>query len=274
MFWKILRTETGFAKMRQYNSRWISRTYPKGNRFDSSNFDPIIHWYSGCQMVALNYQTCDAPMWINWAKFGRRGYILRPSWQSEVVPPELERIGKKLVGPDGERFVRPRSKFSKLVVKVLGARYLMRTGCSRTDPYVVVQLWDGSSRVYRFKTEAVVENAFNPNYKAQDMVFPILDSANSFLSITAYHDDKLIGFWCAKVENVREGYRVAHLRDSNYDRLNKGMGHVFAHFSIQGLELRGHAKAKNSAVDYVSKYEALESVPVSTGSPKNGKKKK
>ena len=33
------------------------RTYPAGMRIESSNFNPVIFWAFGIQMVALNYQT-------------------------------------------------------------------------------------------------------------------------------------------------------------------------------------------------------------------------
>lgn len=40
-----------------YNQRQLSRIYPRGTRFDSSNYNPYHFWPVGCQMVALNYQT-------------------------------------------------------------------------------------------------------------------------------------------------------------------------------------------------------------------------
>ncbi len=40
-----------------YNQRQLSRIYPRGTRFESSNYNPYIFWPIGCQMVALNYQT-------------------------------------------------------------------------------------------------------------------------------------------------------------------------------------------------------------------------
>lgn len=40
-----------------YHMYQISRTYPKGQRFDSSNYDPVFAWNCGHQIVALNYQT-------------------------------------------------------------------------------------------------------------------------------------------------------------------------------------------------------------------------
>lgn len=39
------------------SSQHIIRVYPKGQRFDSSNYDPMPMWICGCQLVALNYQT-------------------------------------------------------------------------------------------------------------------------------------------------------------------------------------------------------------------------
>ncbi len=40
-----------------YSNKQLSRTYPKGQRLESSNLDPLPMWNAGCQMVALNYQT-------------------------------------------------------------------------------------------------------------------------------------------------------------------------------------------------------------------------
>lgn len=45
-----------------YNQRQLSRIYPRGTRFDSSNYNPYSFWPVGCQMVALNYQTLGSLM--------------------------------------------------------------------------------------------------------------------------------------------------------------------------------------------------------------------
>lgn len=66
-----------------YHERQLSRVYPKGGRIDSSNYDPVKMWNAGCQLVALNYQTPDRAMQLNYGKFlanGRCGYILRPEF--------------------------------------------------------------------------------------------------------------------------------------------------------------------------------------------------
>ncbi|GFT52510.1 1-phosphatidylinositol 4,5-bisphosphate phosphodiesterase delta-4 [Nephila pilipes] len=66
-----------------HNRKHVSRIYPKGTRTDSTNYDPVPYWNIGCQLVALNYQTWDEPMYINEAKFaqnGRCGYVLKPKY--------------------------------------------------------------------------------------------------------------------------------------------------------------------------------------------------
>ncbi len=40
-----------------HNMQQVSRVYPKGQRIDSSNYDPMPCWLAGAQLVALNYQT-------------------------------------------------------------------------------------------------------------------------------------------------------------------------------------------------------------------------
>jgi len=37
----------------------MTRVYPVGKRITSSNYNPVPHWLSGSQVVALNYQTFD-----------------------------------------------------------------------------------------------------------------------------------------------------------------------------------------------------------------------
>lgn len=101
----------------QYNRLQLSRIYPRGQRLDSSNYDPLPMWLCGSQLVALNFQTAgicpsscqsrqngigdycchllflfvyfplpspraDKPMQMNQALFmlnGRSGYVLQPT---------------------------------------------------------------------------------------------------------------------------------------------------------------------------------------------------
>lgn len=69
----------------KYHQVQFSRVYPKSQRIDSSNFNPVNIWNCGSQMVALNFQTGDKPMQLNQAKFrdnGKCGYLLKPEFMT------------------------------------------------------------------------------------------------------------------------------------------------------------------------------------------------
>lgn len=62
-------------------NKHIVRTYPKGSRVDSSNYNTQTMWNAGIQMVAINFQKPDLGMHLNQGKFrknGGCGYILKP----------------------------------------------------------------------------------------------------------------------------------------------------------------------------------------------------
>ncbi|CAH3162232.1 unnamed protein product [Porites evermanni] len=62
-------------------NKHIVRTYPKGSRVDSSNYNPQVMWNAGLQMVAINLQKPDCGVHLNQGKFrknGGCGYILKP----------------------------------------------------------------------------------------------------------------------------------------------------------------------------------------------------
>lgn len=91
-----------------YNKHQLSRVYPAGTRFDSSNFMPQVRhfcsvtnrvvcfnyflleqlfWNAGCQLVALNYQTMDLAMQLNQGIFEynrRSGYLLKPEFMRRI----------------------------------------------------------------------------------------------------------------------------------------------------------------------------------------------
>lgn len=67
-------------KFRQYNKQHMTRTYPSGKRIDSSNYNPLLSWYNGCQLVALNFQTSDISLLLNDGMFRHsQGYVLKPN---------------------------------------------------------------------------------------------------------------------------------------------------------------------------------------------------
>lgn len=55
-------------KFLQYNRLQLSRIYPKGQRLDSSNYDPLPMWICGSQLVALNFQTPGEGILCGWGE--------------------------------------------------------------------------------------------------------------------------------------------------------------------------------------------------------------
>ncbi|GKY91865.1 hypothetical protein MPSEU_000158100 [Mayamaea pseudoterrestris] len=94
---KILaKSPANITMWRLYNVHHMTRTYPAGTRVDSSNYNPILAWYLGCQLVALNYQTNDSALILNDGLFrqgGCSGYVRKP----DIVmgrSPEPKRVTK------------------------------------------------------------------------------------------------------------------------------------------------------------------------------------
>lgn len=42
----------------KHNRTHLVRTYPRGTRVNSSNYEPHRYWSAGAQLVAINWQTC------------------------------------------------------------------------------------------------------------------------------------------------------------------------------------------------------------------------
>lgn len=78
-FKKLL--ESDADELRQHNAQYLTRVYPFGLRFSSSNQEPAVFWRNGAQLVALNWQKFDLGMMQNEALFnGSGGMILKPDY--------------------------------------------------------------------------------------------------------------------------------------------------------------------------------------------------
>ncbi|KAI3868928.1 hypothetical protein MKW92_023143 [Papaver armeniacum] len=67
----------------RFTQRNILRVYPKGTRFNSSNYNPLIGWMHGAQMVAFNMQGYGRSLWVMQGMFkanGGCGYVKKPDF--------------------------------------------------------------------------------------------------------------------------------------------------------------------------------------------------
>ncbi|CAN1846370.1 Phosphoinositide phospholipase C 4 [Linum perenne] len=65
----------------RFTQRNILRVFPKGTRFTSSNYKPLVGWMHGAQMVAFNMQGYGRALWLMHGMFrsnGGCGYVKKP----------------------------------------------------------------------------------------------------------------------------------------------------------------------------------------------------
>ncbi|GMI92216.1 phosphatidylinositol-specific phospholipase C4 [Hibiscus trionum] len=73
----------------RFTQKNILRVYPKATRVNSSNYNPLIGWMHGAQMVALNMQGYGKPLWLMHGMFrsnGGCGYVKKPDFLMNVGP--------------------------------------------------------------------------------------------------------------------------------------------------------------------------------------------
>ncbi|KAG8222263.1 hypothetical protein J437_LFUL001461 [Ladona fulva] len=211
----------------KYHQHQFSRVYPKGQRIDSSNYNPVPFWNSGCQMVALNYQTPDKAMQLNQAKFrenGYCGYLLRPDFmfRDEFDPC----YPNTLVG------VEPLA----LSIRVIGARHLSKTGRGTASPYVEVEVIGAEfDSGVKLTTKPIADNGFNPVWN--DICdFDVLNPHFALLRFLVqdedmFGDSNFIGQATYPVLCLRTGYRSIPLKNGYGEDLE--LATLLVHLSIR-----------------------------------------
>jgi phosphatidylinositol phospholipase C delta len=224
----------------RHNMRYLMRVYPNQTRIASTNFDPLIYWKRGVQMVALNWQTFDLGMQLNRAMFqggtDATGYVLKPTDLREFqvrTSPAPEAAGARH---------RTIVNFS---IDVISAQQLTRPiGLSdrRTvDPYVEVEIFTPDDKrskplpvrdvAYikpspeKKRTEIVRENGFNPLFDAKfnfslptkcpEMVF--IRFSVKFADAGGYNDRPPHATYMAKLSSLKQGFRTIPLWNGNGD---------------------------------------------------------
>lgn len=189
-----------------YNKHQLSRVYPAGTRFDSSNFMPQVFWNAGCQLVALNFQTLDLAMQLNLGIFEynyRSGYLLKP---------EFMRRKDRRLDPFAESTVDGIIA-GTVKITVISGQFLTD---KRVGTYVEVDMYGLPADTVRkkFRTRVVPNNGINPVYDEEPFVFKkvVLPDLAS-IRIAAYEESgRLIGHRVLPVVGLCPGYRHVNLR--------------------------------------------------------------
>ncbi|XP_047217911.1 1-phosphatidylinositol 4,5-bisphosphate phosphodiesterase eta-2a isoform X4 [Girardinichthys multiradiatus] len=219
----------------QFNQRQLSRIYPSSYRVDSSNFNPQPFWNTGCQLVALNYQSEGRVLQLNRAKFysnGNCGYILKPTCMCEgPFNPNLEdplpgRMKKQLVLKiiSGQQLPKPKDS-------MLGDRGEI------IDPFVEVEIIGLPVDCCKEQTRVVDDNGFNPMWE-ETLVFTVHMPELTLVRFLVWDHDPIgqdfIGQRTIAFHSMMPGYRHVYL---------EGMeeASIFVHVAVN--DITGKARA-------------------------------
>ncbi|XP_039082998.1 1-phosphatidylinositol 4,5-bisphosphate phosphodiesterase gamma-1 isoform X1 [Hyaena hyaena] len=197
-------------KFLQYNRLQLSRIYPKGQRLDSSNYDPLPMWICGSQLVALNFQTPDKPMQMNQALFmagGHCGYVLQPSTMRDEAFDPFDKSSLRGLEPYA------------ICIEVLGARHLPKNGRGIVCPFVEIEVAGAEYDSVKQKTEFVVDNGLNPVWPAKPFHFQISNPEFAFLRFVVYEEDmfsdqNFLAQATFPVKGLKAGYRAVPLKNN------------------------------------------------------------
>lgn len=199
------------SEMVQYNMRQLTRVYPSGLRTDSSNYNPQDMWATGCQIVALNFQTAGLEMDLNDGLFrqnGGCGFVLKPDFMrktdSEFSPERPES------GP-GHRPLR-------LSMQVISGQQLPKVNQkegSIVDPLVRVEIYGVPRDQSRGETGYINNNGFNPVWNEPlNFVVQVPDLALVRFVVEDYDKasrNDFIGQFTLPFTSLQPGYRHVHL---------------------------------------------------------------
>ncbi|XP_039949094.1 1-phosphatidylinositol 4,5-bisphosphate phosphodiesterase classes I and II isoform X4 [Bactrocera neohumeralis] len=233
-----------------YNKHQLSRVYPTGTRFDSSNFMPQLFWNAGCQLVALNYQTLDLAMQLNLGIFeynDRSGYLLKPEF--------MRRTDRRL-DPFAESTVDGIIA-GTVSITVLSGQFLTD---KRVGTYVEVEMFGLPADTVRkrFRTRIVRDNGLNPVYDEEPFVFKkvvLPELAN--IRIAAYEEGgKFLGHRVLPVIGLCPGYRHVNLRTELGQPLT--LASLFLYIVVKDYvpdDLSNFAEALANPIKYQSELE-------------------
>jgi len=247
----------------EFNMQHITRTFPNyKTSVAGENFNPLIPWSMGCQLVSLNIQSPGAEVWVNDGRFrenGSCGYVLKPNrliHGRSQASSAMREVTSKI-----------ETEFPVIVsLRVLaGNRLPRRSPCKVAkkssilpfNPRVRVSLYDGMVSDHKnvmplhHNTKVVKGNGLNPTWnesKTECANFKVLSPSLAMIvfSVWDVQDDgesgTFVGASAVPVSCMRQGYRSVPLFDQNHMRI--GM-HSFASLLVNARIRAGNETKEN-----------------------------
>ncbi|XP_044509248.1 phosphoinositide phospholipase C 2-like [Mangifera indica] len=204
----------------RFTQRNILRVYPKGIRIDSSNYNPLIGWSHGAQMVAFNMQGYDRSLWLMHGMFrgnGGCGYVKKPDFLLKA-------------GPHNEVFDPKVSLPVKTTLKVI---VYMGDGWYRDFPHTHFDAYSPPDFYARvgiagvpadtvMKKTRTLEDNWIPAWN-EDFEFPLTVPELALLRIEVHEydmseKDDFGGQTCLPVSELRRGIRAVPLHDQKGEK--------------------------------------------------------
>ncbi|XP_075634308.1 phosphoinositide phospholipase C 2-like isoform X3 [Castanea sativa] len=206
--------KTHGATIIRFTQRNLLRVYPKGMRLDSSNYDPMLGWTHGAQMVALNMQGHAKFLWIMQGMFranGGCGYVKKPDF---LLPAGDHMVFNPSAPPPVKKFLR--------VTVYMGegwARDFRHTHFDRFSPpdfFVKVAIAGVPADEARKQTKAI-EDDWLPVWD-ESFVFSLRVPELAVLRLEALEYDTtgvpdFGGQTCLPISELRNGIRAVPLND-------------------------------------------------------------
>ncbi|XP_047967643.1 phosphoinositide phospholipase C 4-like [Salvia hispanica] len=201
----------------RFTQRNILRVYPKGTRFNSSNYKPQVGWLHGAQMIAFNMQGYGRSLWLMQGMFranGGCGFVKKPDIlmnANEVFDPKAKAPVKKTLKVkvymgDGWHLDFKQTHFDSY---------------SPPDFYVRVGIAGAPADEMMKKTKTIEDN-WSPVWE-EEFTFPLTVPELALLRIEVHEydmseKDDFAGQTCLPVAELRPGIRSVPLCDRRGER--------------------------------------------------------
>ncbi|KAH7184526.1 PLC-like phosphodiesterase [Fusarium flagelliforme] len=216
-----------------HNRQFLMRTYPHGLRFDSSNYDPVMFWRAGVQVVALNWQSWDLGMILNEGMFmGSDGYVLKPEgyrhdlnrgWTNDdnisIPTKTLERLAITVVAAQNIPLLNSTDDPAKFIP------YVKIGFHTEPDAFKAMTSEDQAPEQAKqagYSGETSKSKGTSPSFGEDTIEFLNIEGVVpelAFLSVRVMNDvpgpDVMAAWACVRLDRLRLGYRFLRLLDKD-----------------------------------------------------------
>lgn len=203
----------------RFTQKNFLRVYPKGTRFNSSNYKPQVGWLHGAQMIAFNMQGYGRSLWLMQGMFranGGCGFVKKPDilmnsnmvFDPKAKSPVNKTLKVKVYMGDGWHMDFKQTHFDSY---------------SPPDFYVRVGIAGAPADEIMKKTKTIEDN-WSPVWE-EEFTFPLTVPELALLRIEVHEydmseKDDFAGQMCLPFSELRSGIRAIALCDRKGEKLN------------------------------------------------------